>query len=75
MRRSFRRCKQKRCPRRSCLQYGGRQENMKKTIQIDGNEELVTLLAENMTQISVSDPDVFNVRTIPLLYLNCREKG
>lgn len=48
---------------------------MKKTIQIDGNEELVTLLAENMTQISVSDPDVFNVRTIPLLYLNCREKG
>lgn len=37
------------------------QENMKKIIQIDGNEEQVILLAENMTQISVSAPAVFNI--------------
>lgn len=37
------------------------QENMEKTIKTDGDEKLVTLLAENMNQVAVSAPAAFNI--------------
>lgn len=37
------------------------QENMEKTIKADGDEKLVTLLAENMNQVAVSAPAAFNI--------------
>ncbi|MCI7804654.1 MAG: MBL fold metallo-hydrolase [Oscillospiraceae bacterium] len=37
------------------------QENMEKTIKTEGDEKLVTLLAENMNQVAVSAPAAFNI--------------
>lgn len=37
------------------------QENMEKAMQIAGSENLVTLLAENMTELSVASPVAFNI--------------
>lgn len=37
------------------------QKNMKKTLKIEGNAELVTLLAEHMNQIPVSGAGTFNI--------------
>ena len=34
---------------------------MEKTIKADGDEKLVTLLAENMNQVAVSAPAAFNI--------------
>ena len=36
-------------------------ENMKKTIKVEGNTELVKLLAENMNQVPVSEGSTFNI--------------
>lgn len=37
------------------------QENIEKIIKTDGDEKLVTLLAENMNQVAVSAPATFNI--------------
>ena len=37
------------------------QENMAKTLKVEGNAKLVALLAENMNQVPVSGPSAFNI--------------
>ena len=37
------------------------QENMAKTLKVEGNANLVALLAENMNQVPVSGPSAFNI--------------
>ncbi|MGN1086474.1 MAG: hypothetical protein ACI4Q5_05525 [Porcipelethomonas sp.] len=37
------------------------QENIEKIIKTDGDEKLVTLLAENMNQVAVSATATFNI--------------
>ena len=37
------------------------QENMAKTLKVEGNSKLLALLAENMNQVPVSGPSAFNI--------------
>ena len=50
------------CPRHALFYLiSNDRENMERALQIDGDEKLVALLAENMNQLPISGPATFNI--------------